>query len=43
MLSRGYSGTLPKIERVALTKRQIAYGLSLPLSAGLSLLISISI
>jgi cobalt/nickel transport system permease protein len=43
MLSRGYSGTLPKIERVALTKSQIAYGLSLPLSAGLSLLISISI
>jgi cobalt/nickel transport system permease protein len=43
MLSRGYSGTLPNIERVALTKSQIAYGLSLPLSAGLSLLISISI
>lgn len=43
MLSRGYSGTLPKIERVAIAKSQIAYGLSLPLSAGLSLLISISI
>jgi cobalt/nickel transport system permease protein len=43
MLSRGYSGTLPKIERVALTKSQILYGLSLPISAGLSLLISISI
>jgi cobalt/nickel transport system permease protein len=43
MLSRGYSGTLPKIERVALTKSQILYGLSLPISAGLCLLISISI
>ncbi len=43
MLSRGYTGTLPKIERVSVTKSQILYGLSLPLSAGLCLLISISI
>ena len=43
MLSRGYTGTLPKIERVSVAKSQILYGLSLPLSAGLCLLISISI
>lgn len=43
MLSRGYTGTLPKIERVSVSKSQILYGLSLPLSAGLCLLISISI
>lgn len=43
MLSRGYTGTLPKIERISVTKSQILYGLSLPISAGLCLLISISI
>jgi cobalt/nickel transport system permease protein len=43
MLSRGYTGTLPKIERISVAKSQILYGLSLPISAGLSLLISISI
>ena len=43
MLSRGYSGELPKEERDEVLPQQIALGLALPLLALLSLLISILI
>jgi hypothetical protein len=43
MLSRGYSGELPKEEREEVLPQQIALGLALPLLALVSLLISISI
>ena len=43
MLSRGYSGELPKEERDEVLPQQIALGLALPLLALVSLLISILI
>jgi len=43
MLSRGYSGELPKEEREEVLPQQIALGLALPLLALTSLLISILI
>lgn len=42
MLSRGYTGSLPKQESISLSKGEIARGLALPLVAAACLVISIS-